>query len=69
MSAIIDIHPHIIANDAARYPRAPLGGHQSDWSRTRPVTVAQLVKVKRLADELGGVRPLRAALETLEQFQ
>src|SRR5262245_30308315 len=39
----IDIHPHIIANDAARYPLAPLGGHQSDWSRTRPVTVEQLI--------------------------
>jgi L-fuconolactonase len=39
----IDIHPHIIAADSARYPLAPLGGHQSDWSRTRPVTVEQLV--------------------------
>jgi hypothetical protein len=32
----IDIHPHIIADDTKRYPLAPLGGHQSDWSRTRP---------------------------------
>jgi len=39
----IDIHPHIIASDATRYPLAPLGGHQSDWSRTRPVTLDQLV--------------------------
>ena len=39
----IDIHPHIIASDATRYPLAPLGGHQSDWSRTRPVTLEQLV--------------------------
>lgn len=39
----IDIHPHIIANDAARYPLAPLGGHQSEWSRTRPVTCEQLI--------------------------
>jgi predicted TIM-barrel fold metal-dependent hydrolase len=39
----IDIHPHIIANDAAHYPLAPLGGHQSDWSRTRPVMLEQLV--------------------------
>jgi predicted TIM-barrel fold metal-dependent hydrolase len=38
----IDIHPHIISGDA-RYPLAPLGGHQSDWSRTRPVTLEQLV--------------------------
>jgi predicted TIM-barrel fold metal-dependent hydrolase len=39
----IDIHPHIIASDAVRYPLAPLGGHQSDWSRTRPVTVEHLI--------------------------
>ena len=39
----IDIHPHIIASDATRYPLAPLGGHQSDWSRTRPVTLERLV--------------------------
>ena len=39
----IDIHPHIIAADNARYPLAPLGGHQSDWSRTRPVTLEQLI--------------------------
>ncbi len=43
MSSIIDIHPHIIANDTRRYPLAPLGGHQSDWSRTRPVSMEQLV--------------------------
>ena len=29
----IDIHPHIIADDTKRYPLAPLGSHQSDWSR------------------------------------
>jgi len=39
----IDIHPHIISSDANRYPLAPLGGHQSDWSRVRPVTLEQLV--------------------------
>jgi predicted TIM-barrel fold metal-dependent hydrolase len=39
----IDIHPHIIASDTTRYPLAPLGGHQSDWSRLRPVTLEQLV--------------------------
>jgi predicted TIM-barrel fold metal-dependent hydrolase len=40
---MIDIHPHIIAGDDARYPRAPLGGRQSDWSATRPVTLEQLI--------------------------
>ena len=39
----IDIHPHIIADDTKRYPLAPLGGHQSDWSRTRPVTAEQMI--------------------------
>lgn len=39
----IDIHPHIISGDTIRYPFAPLGGHQSDWSRTRPVSVEQLI--------------------------
>jgi predicted TIM-barrel fold metal-dependent hydrolase len=43
MPTTIDIHPHIIANDAVRYPLAPLGGHQSDWSRSRPVTLEQLI--------------------------
>jgi predicted TIM-barrel fold metal-dependent hydrolase len=39
----IDIHPHIISTDTARYPRTPLGGKQSDWSATRPVSMEQLV--------------------------
>ena len=43
MSSVIDIHPHIIADDTERYPLAPLGGHQSDWSRTRPVTTEQMI--------------------------
>ncbi|HUO21821.1 MAG TPA: amidohydrolase family protein [Caulobacteraceae bacterium] len=41
--SVIDIHPHIIADDEARYPRAPLFGVQSDWSRTRPVSVDGLI--------------------------
>jgi L-fuconolactonase len=40
---IIDIHPHIIAPDSQRYPRTPLGGHQSLWSQERPVSVDQLI--------------------------
>lgn len=42
-SLFIDIHPHIIASDDTRYPRSPLFGVQSDWSRERPVTVEQYV--------------------------
>jgi len=40
---IIDTHPHVIAADTQRYPRQPLGGHQSDWSQKRPVDVDQLI--------------------------
>ena len=40
---IIDIHPHIISTDTRRYPRSPLGGHQSAWSEKRPVSVEQLI--------------------------
>ena len=40
---VIDIHPHVISTDVGRYPRAPLGGHQSAWSRERPVSVEQLI--------------------------
>jgi L-fuconolactonase len=39
----IDIHPHIISPDLVRYPRAPLGGKQSDWSVTRPVSLEGMI--------------------------
>jgi len=40
---VVDVHPHVIADDVRRYPLAPLGGKQSDWSRTRPVTTEQMI--------------------------
>ena len=40
---IIDIHPHIITADTARYPNDPLGGHKSGWAQDRPVTVEQMI--------------------------
>jgi len=40
---VIDIHPHVISTDTVRYPRAPIGGHQSDWSRDRPVSYERMV--------------------------
>ncbi len=43
MADIIDIHPHVISTDTQRYPRAPIGGHQSDWSRERPVGVEEMI--------------------------
>jgi predicted TIM-barrel fold metal-dependent hydrolase len=43
MPEIIDSHTHVIALDSVAYPLAPLGGHQSDWSRERPVGYDALV--------------------------
>jgi L-fuconolactonase len=40
---IYDIHPHILSDDAKRYPSQPLRGKQSDWSRERPQTFEQLM--------------------------
>lgn len=40
--ALVDIHPHVISSDDARYPKAPLGGVQSTWSQERPVGWEQL---------------------------
>ena len=42
-AGFIDIHPHIISDDLTRYPRVPLFGVQSDWSKERPVTIDGLV--------------------------
>jgi predicted TIM-barrel fold metal-dependent hydrolase len=42
-TTLIDIHPHIISSDTARYPVSPLGGKRSEWSYTRPVDFAGLV--------------------------
>jgi hypothetical protein len=39
----VDVHPHIISSDLVRYPRAPLGGRQSDWSATRPVSLEAMI--------------------------
>jgi len=43
MSEVIDVHPHVISTDVARYPRDPLGGSQSDWSRDRPVSAEAMI--------------------------
>jgi len=39
----VDVHPHVISTDTSRYPRDPLGGSQSDWSRDRPVSAEGMV--------------------------
>lgn len=46
---MIDTHAHVIARDERRYPRAPLGGKPSDWSRERPVSAEQMVAAMDVA--------------------
>lgn len=43
MFEIVDTHTHAISPDTTRYPLAPVGGHQSDWSAKRPVDYAGLL--------------------------
>jgi predicted TIM-barrel fold metal-dependent hydrolase len=40
---IVDSHPHVISTETERYPNAPIGGHKSNWSRERPVSVEQMI--------------------------
>jgi predicted TIM-barrel fold metal-dependent hydrolase len=44
MPSIIDIHPHVIATDTARFPLDPLGGTQSTWSRDRPTSWQDMIR-------------------------
>lgn len=46
---VIDVHTHVIANDPVRYPLAPLSGHQSEWSRERPVSDVQMIQAMEAA--------------------
>lgn len=43
LTVVIDIHPHVISTDTKKYPRAPVGGHASDWSQARPVSYQQML--------------------------
>jgi predicted TIM-barrel fold metal-dependent hydrolase len=40
---IVDIHPHAISKDHARYRLDPLGGTVSAWARERPVDAGELL--------------------------
>ncbi|MET7490222.1 amidohydrolase family protein [Streptomyces sp. NPDC005538] len=40
---IVDAHCHIISEDRTRYPKAPIGGKQSEWAATRPVNAEGMV--------------------------
>jgi L-fuconolactonase len=44
-----DTHTHVISPDSAKYPVAPTGGKQSDWSIERPVSYAQLLEAMDIA--------------------
>jgi predicted TIM-barrel fold metal-dependent hydrolase len=44
MASIIDIHPHVISTNTMRFPLAPLGGTQSNWSRERPTSYEQMIR-------------------------
>jgi predicted TIM-barrel fold metal-dependent hydrolase len=39
-----DTHTHVISDDIARYPTAPLGGVQSDWSQEHPASAEVLLE-------------------------
>src|SRR5690348_14391506 len=41
---LIDIHPHVVSDDATRFPLSPIGDHQSDWSQQRPVTYEAMIR-------------------------
>jgi predicted TIM-barrel fold metal-dependent hydrolase len=41
---VIDIHPHVIAQDQTKYPLQPMGGKQSTWSAQRPMSGARLLE-------------------------
>jgi L-fuconolactonase len=43
MFDIVDTHTHAISPDPIRYPLAPVGGHQSDWSAHRPADYETLL--------------------------
>jgi L-fuconolactonase len=47
---IIDTHLHAISPDTTTFPVAPVGGHQSEWSRERPVDASGVL---RSMDEAG----------------
>lgn len=40
---VVDVHNHVISRDPSRFPLAPMGGKQSDWSKERPVDEAGML--------------------------
>lgn len=44
MSGLVDTHTHVISPDHERYPPAPVGGRQSDWSAHHATDAAALLQ-------------------------
>ncbi|SFB28695.1 Predicted metal-dependent hydrolase, TIM-barrel fold [Collimonas sp. OK607] len=49
MYDIVDTHTHAISPDHVRYPLAPVGGRQSDWSAHRPADYETLLAAMDVA--------------------
>jgi predicted TIM-barrel fold metal-dependent hydrolase len=49
MYDIVDTHTHAISPDHVRYPLAPVGGRQSDWSAHRPADYESLLAAMDVA--------------------
>ena len=43
-SKVIDIHPHIISPDTARYPQQPAFGIKSKWAAEHALTIEGLIE-------------------------
>lgn len=55
MHDIVDTHTHVISPDQVRYPLAPVGGRQSDWSAHHPTDYETLLAAM---DEAGIARAM-----------
>lgn len=47
---LLDTHTHVISPDSDLFPTDPIGGHQSEWSRARPVDADGLLREMDAAD-------------------
>jgi predicted TIM-barrel fold metal-dependent hydrolase len=61
-NTIVDSHTHVIATDSVRYPVAPVGGTQSQWSLEHPVDVDGLL---RSLDDAGIERAVAVQASTV----
>ena len=71
---IIDIHPHVISHDLAKYPQHHLFDHVADYVTQRPITAEEFSLVmpflkQRSSDLCHGLNPdpLRQTMADLTQ--